>query len=265
MPASAADRLGVAASLVLLLLTTNPPQDAAAQSSATRRVEQPLPPPRPALEGEGKPGEARPLVPPPRPADLESVPSPSVVADDHDAARAASACLDLLREQGVRFDILPPIAEGACGAGQPLRITQLSADVAVTPPATMVCAMAQAVARWSREVVVPEAKRILDARVKAIAIGTSYECRARNHRPGQKLSEHAFANAVDVGVVTLQDRSVAIGEHAAEGPESRFQAAIRQGACPLFTTVLGPGADPDHASHLHLDLRGRVNGFRICQ
>jgi hypothetical protein len=29
--------------------------------------------------------------------------------------------------------------------------------------------------------------------------------------------------------------------------------------------VLGPGADPAHEFHLHVDLAERRNGYRLCQ
>ena len=52
---------------------------------------------------------------------------------------------------------------------------------------------------------------------------------------------------------------------AGETPEARFVAAVRGGACRYFSTVLGPGSDPAHADHLHLDLRARNRGVRLCQ
>jgi len=51
----------------------------------------------------------------------------------------------------------------------------------------------------------------------------------------------------------------------AGSPEEAFQKAARDGACKSFTTVLGPGSDPSHANHLHLDQRERGKGYRICQ
>ena len=47
--------------------------------------------------------------------------------------------------------------------------------------------------------------------------------------------------------------------------ELAFLASVRQSACKRFTTVLGPGSDAEHGDHLHVDLRGRNGGYRICQ
>ena len=36
-------------------------------------------------------------------------------------------------------------------------------------------------------------------------------------------------------------------------------------ACDRFTTVLGPGSDSYHETHIHLDLAQRYRGYRMCQ
>jgi hypothetical protein len=153
-----------------------------------------------------------------------------------------------------------------CGAPHPLRVSHLPDGLEVSPPATLVCAVAEALSRWTKEVVAIEAGRHLEAQPTRIAIGTSYECRNQNRQPTGKLSEHAFANGVDISGFDFKGRkALAIGEHAPETPEALFQQAVRTGACNYFTTVLGPGSDAAHATHLHLDLRGRGRGFRLCQ
>ena len=44
-----------------------------------------------------------------------------------------------------------------------------------------------------------------------------------------------------------------------------FLEDIRKAACPHFTTVLGPGSDPYHGDHFHVDVLQRKGGYRICQ
>jgi hypothetical protein len=44
-----------------------------------------------------------------------------------------------------------------------------------------------------------------------------------------------------------------------------FREELRDSACHRFTTVLGPGSDSSHESHVHLDLIERRQGFRMCQ
>ncbi|WP_406854646.1 extensin family protein [Alsobacter sp. KACC 23698] len=175
-------------------------------------------------------------------------------------------CADRLARLGVVAKPLAAIENGACGAPHPFEVSGLPDGVTLSPPITLTCPAAEALALWSREVVSVAAGRELNTAVKRIAIGTSYECRSQNHQTGAKLSEHAFANAVDVSGFAFEKRaSVTVGQTGTDTPEGRFATAVRSGACRYFTTVLGPGANAEHADHLHLDLRGRNGGYRICE
>jgi hypothetical protein len=96
----------------------------------------------------------------------------------------------------------------------------------------------------------------------------SYGCRSRDNIPGAQLSEHAFGNAVDIGAFVLADgRTVSVRDDWGGAPDAAaFLRTAHDGACPIFNTVLGPGADRYHTNHFHLDLarhRGRISHF--CQ
>ena len=136
----------------------------------------------------------------------------------------------------------------------------------LSPPITLTCPAAEALATWSRDVVSVAAERELNAPAKRIAIGTSTSVAPRTTRPAPSRSEHAFANGVDVAGFDFEKRaSVTVGQAGPDTPEGRFSAAVRSGACRYFTTVLGPGANAEHADHCHLDLRARNRGYRICE
>ncbi len=200
-------------------------------------------------------------LPPERPADLPAAPAPTpatVVPDD-------TACLRRLERLGVKAEPVAPLADGLCGAAKPLRVTALPDDVPLSPAATLTCVAAEALGRWSTEVRVI-AERTLSSVPKTIQIGGSYECRGQNHDPSAKLSEHAYANGVDVMGFTFAGRApVAVGAVREGTPEAAFEAAVRTRACAFFRTVLGPGSDAAHANHLHLDERERNAGHRLCQ
>lgn len=125
--------------------------------------------------------------------------------------------------------------------------------------------MAEALARWTKTSVAPAAEQYLSAKLEGLQIGTSYECRSQNHVANAKLSEHAFANAMDLHGFDLAGRQVGVKGPPSGSPEASFLAAVRAGACAEFTTVLGPGSDPSHEDHLHLDMRLRKGDYRICQ
>ncbi|GJE42365.1 extensin family protein [Methylobacterium soli] len=244
------------------------------------RLEAPLPPERPAelkpaAPEAGKAPDAAPApsspspsspalpatpLPPSRPPELSGEATLALKV----AAADDTACRRRLTRLGVTFEPLPPVENGQCGAARPLRLTALD-GVALPQAVTLVCGAAEALARWTTEVQVA-AERDLGAPLKALTIGTSYECRGQNHDPDAKLSEHAFANGVDVMSFSIGERApVGVGPLPEGTPEARFQAGVRARACGFFRTVLGPGSDAAHANHLHLDERERNAGHRLCQ
>jgi hypothetical protein len=167
---------------------------------------------------------------------------------------------------GVRAEPAPDLANGDCGAKSPMKLVQLANGIDVSPPALVTCAAAEALANWVRDGVAPAAERHLASPPSRILVGTSYECRGRNRRAGAKLSEHAFANAFDVmGFEFKKRRAIPIASRTDESPEAMFLGAVRAKACEHFTTVLGPGSDAAHSDHLHLDMRERKRGAKLCQ
>jgi hypothetical protein len=222
----------------------------------------PLPPPRPAEFGAAADRPSQPVeapLPPRRPDDL------STASVNLDPEPPDPACLAMLTELKVAFERLPPIRDGACGADAPLSVTRIG-EVELTGPVTTLCPVAAALARWLNEVVAEEAREHFGQPVTRLAVGGSYECRGQNRRSNGKLSEHAFANAIDLMGFRLADgRTISVRPQASESPEGRFQASVQLKACAYFTTVLGPGSDEAHKDHLHLDLRGRGRAARFCQ
>jgi hypothetical protein len=47
-------------------------------------------------------------------------------------------------------------------------------------------------------------------------------------------------------------------------PQAKFLRRVHQGACSVFTTVLGPEANDIHRTHLHLDLQDR-HSLNVCK
>jgi hypothetical protein len=98
-----------------------------------------------------------------------------------------------------------------------------------------------------------------DQRLRAIA---AIEPVPRLIGPDARGGEHGKGNAVDLRsfiladgrVVTLTDVTVA----------KDFRDGLRDSVCHRFTTVLGPGSDSAHESHIHVDLIER-RGYRMCQ
>ncbi len=223
----------------------------------------PVPVPRPDTTAPAPPAATPPA--PPAPATAERPPPPPVEPPPPLSEAAFAACLESLRRLGAQADPVPAIADGACQASQPLRLTALADGVTLTQPVTMLCPAALAFATWVREDVQPRAERA-GAPLAQVQTGPGYECRNRNRAANGRLSEHAFANAVDIsGFVLRGGRTIAVKPAAPEPTDDdRFIADVRAAACRHFTTVIGPG-EVAHDNHLHVDLRQRRGGFRLCQ
>ena len=135
-------------------------------------------------------------------------------------------------------------------------------EVAIEPPATLRCEMAEAVVSFVRQDLAPAAAAMGSA-LSAIENFDSYDCRGRNRVAGAKLSEHGLANALDIRSVRLKDGRVV--RPADAGAPSEFRFAMKAAVCSRFTTVLGPGSDGYHEDHIHIDRIERRGGYRLCQ
>ena len=178
-----------------------------------------------------------------------------------------SACLAALDDLGVAYQRADPITDPEnpdCGIANSLTVSEIAPGVALDPPPTLRCAAALAAAHWVADVALPLSRK-LEGRgtLTAIDQGTGYLCRPR---ADGEVSEHAFGNAIDVmGFRFESGDPIPVEPRAGDGNlEEAFQRAVRAGACLDFSTVLGPGQE-DHADHLHLDIKARDSGFRICQ
>lgn len=211
-------------------------------------------------------------LPRPRPA-LPLTPSaPEIFAD-------AAAGLDLSgitsdptpcnrRLEAIGVITLMPrlIGPGACGGEDMVELEAVrlpdNTHVDIKPAPLLGCTMAESLAGWLRDEVAPRLVATLGSLLGAVENDDSYSCRSRNRVAGAKLSEHALGNAIDVRAFHLADgRRIAPTDVNVDEP---LRTGLRDSACRRFTTVLGPG-DPYHSAHIHLDIRERRGGHRLCQ
>lgn len=178
------------------------------------------------------------------------------------------ACRQELRKLGVQYRDIAPINDGgACRIDYPVKVSMLPQRVNLKPAATLTCAMALTVARWTRNELVPAARTRYLSSVRTIHQGSSYSCRnirtSRNRTP----SEHSRGNALDIMRIELNSgRDIDVrrpGFFAFR--EKGLLNTVRSDACRYFSTVLGPGYDRDHADHFHFDIKSRRNGYVACR
>jgi hypothetical protein len=119
------------------------------------------------------------------------------------------------------------------------------------------CEAAVALALWLEHEVQPLAQEILGQRVASIRSYGSYACRNIIGNPMWRnvRSQHAYANAVDIGGFTLEDGSlISVRRHwRHESAKGRFLRAAHARACRYFRVVLGPDYNAAHHDHFHLD------------
>jgi len=200
-------------------------------------------------------------VPRPRPSPDSAEPARP------DEAEAPSACRIRLTADIAVIETLPPVtgADG-CGIEDPVRLsvvlTKDKRRLAISPPVMLGCAMAEAVARWLRDDLV-EMASTLGAPLSGLSSGQGYQCRGRNGVAGAPMSQHGRGNALDIRAIMLANgQSIDPTDIAAP---KEFRERLKASACAHFTTVLGPGSDGHHETHLHLDVAERRSGYRLCQ
>jgi hypothetical protein len=244
---------------------------AAAQNSAPNTVPGGSAPPKPAKGTHTAHSAQRKSKPLPIVIPQQFAPPQEEYASFPDTASAAaapaapSACQISLGKIAV-FQPLPVlVGPGDCGATDAVLIDTIilpdHSKVAVTPPATMRCPMAEAIAQWVRDDVAPSLKD--EPPLTGLDNFDSYSCRGRNNIRAAQLSEHGKADALDVRDFKLADgRELGLTDI---NVDKDWRDAIKSSACARFSTVLGPGSDGFHEQHIHLDLAERHNDYKVCE
>ena len=184
-------------------------------------------------------------------------------------------CEARLRAAGVSFapaDLPVKEARGKrpiCGVEQAVVYKHGPAGIRYSASPLVSCGMALGLARLE-QVLSEEAERHLGQKVVRIEQGGTYNCRRMARF--DLVSEHSYANAIDIRSVTLKNgRKLTVlgsfGKLNAEPkrPESRFLRSVAnrlydEGA---FSVVITPFFDALHRDHFHLDqARYRIDGTR---
>lgn len=179
----------------------------------------------------------------------------------------ARQCMAALKEKSVRFAGLPNKSfDAGCRTIDTIKLMDFG--TATTNLGAMTCPLAANFTDWARYAVRPAAKQYLGADVIRIETMGTFNCRNIYGGRSGKLSEHAFANAVDVSAFVLRDgrRVSVLAGWNGSSEERAFLRRLHQSACKRFGTVLGPDYNSAHANHFHLDMaRSMSNGTSFCR
>ena len=182
---------------------------------------------------------------------------------------AARACFGQLNSAGIGFTPLPDQEmAGGCHARGAVRLSDIGTPTSNLGP--MTCTLASNFAAWVRHAVAPAARQVFDEDIARIETFGTYSCRninGGNNATAGRLSQHAFANAVDVSAFVLTDgrRISVLAGWNGDDREQRFLRLIHSSACRRFSTVLSPDYNAAHANHFHFDMGGRAGAQNFCR
>ena len=181
---------------------------------------------------------------------------PSKIGAPGFSSAEARQCMAALAATGISFTALPDQEFGnGCSAKDAVKLLDIGTPVANLGP--MTCPLAHNFTKWTQYAVRPAARKFLGSEVVKIESFGTYSC--RSIASSTRLSEHGYANAVDIsGFVLADGRRITVSEGWNGDPASRaFLRALQRSACRRFGTTLGPDYNAAHRDHLHMDMSGK--------
>jgi hypothetical protein len=167
---------------------------------------------------------------------------------------ALRQCIGNLDRTVPRYALLPDRTfDGGCSATGAVQLRDIGTPV--TNLGAMTCGLAEAFTQWVQRDLQGPAQSTFGSRIARVETMGTYSCRNVIGAGSSKLSEHARANAVDVGAFVLADgRRITVKDGWAGGEDGAFLRAVRASACRRFATVLSPDYNAAHHDHLHFDM-----------
>lgn len=171
------------------------------------------------------------------------------LADEYDI------CVSVVRASGTKYrrDSISSDSEG-CGMPQGVLLEQ--SQISYGGGIKLTCPATAALLMWERHVVARAAAEHLGSEVTRVLHYGTYACRNVNNATSGRRSGHARGDAIDIAGFVLEDgrRITVLGDWGEDTDEGRFLTAVHEGACGLFSTVLGPDYNALHANHFHFEM-----------
>jgi hypothetical protein len=126
---------------------------------------------------------------------------------DFEIAAAREQCMHGLQSIAADIEVLPPIKAAQCGSPDLVRLKSLGSNPTLVfdPPVDVNCRLMAALYHWTKETLQPEARKTFKTSVSRIVGASAYACRNVYGLATGNLSQHAFANAIDIGAFALSD------------------------------------------------------------
>jgi hypothetical protein len=157
-------------------------------------------------------------------------PKPGVWSDTQ-VITALRECVRLLAPIAADVEVSEPLRQDQCGTPAPVLVRRIGSGankVEISPPVVVNCPMVVGLHVWVEKALQPAAQEAFGARIARLRGVSGYACRNRvgSHSHVDRLSEHAFANALDIsGFVTTDGRTIDVA--SSWGPTARDQEAQR--------------------------------------
>ena len=198
--------------------------------------------------------------------------TPGVAINTATPADQIRQCLADLKAAEVEFQDLGSVTKEGCAVEGAIELDAVASPFGkVTFPGkpTLGCVFARQFTSFVRNAAAPLTFAYLRAKLTAIDTGAGLVCRTRYNAPGEKISEHAKGDAIDVTAFRLENgKALTVKDASASGEiDGVWIKTIRATGCGYFTTILGPGSNEAHKDHLHFDyeMRGGNYNYRICE
>ena len=173
-----------------------------------------------------------------------------------------ASCFKELEQRDVEFKQLAAFSQSnRCKVEYAVRLARVGKMKLDNAP-LLTCRMAMQLTEFEQYTLQPTAKRLLGSEINRLKHIGTYNCRSMRKYNGI-LSQHAFANAIDVSGFVLNNGSTINVEKDWKGSavKSRFLKAVASKACKSFRVSVSPDSDSNHFNHLHWD----AGLYRSCR
>ena len=160
-------------------------------------------------------------------------PKPGVWPDTQ-VITALRECVRLLASIAADVEVSEPLKQDQCGTPAPVVVRRIGSGankVEISPPVVVNCPMVVGLHIWVEKALQPAAQEAFGTHIARLRGVSGYACRNRvgSHSHVDRLSEHAFANAIDIsGFVTTDGRTIDVA--GSWGPTARDLEAQRVAA-----------------------------------
>ena len=162
---------------------------------------------------------------------------------------ASPFCMSRLEKRDIQFTKLPDQGSGQCRILNAVKVGKFG-ETNLKTPVIMTCGLALNFSKWVEDIN-QLSRTHLKSTVDTIHHAGTYNC--RKQRGSGVLSEHGYANGIDIRGFNVGGKRYNIKEHWNDPRGMRFLRKALSSACWEFGLALGPQSDHRHLDHFHMD------------